>query len=288
MPLVRELVALHLADTPVDADGYEPEHLFPAEHLTRDAAVGFVSQQFTDMGYQPDTVLCGNGPQVAYNLVAEWPGTSEADEVVLVGAHLDAFYGGADDNGTAVAALLETARAVRHHQFAKTIRFVAFDLEEFGCVGSTRYVRAGHADDVVAAIVMDMIGYADSSPNSQDDIMGVRLPDPGDYLMVVGNQTSADMTRDFVALGNNNKLAKLHGLVAAGDGSYFLASAFMRSDHGLLWYKDIPAVLLTDTANFRNPHYHQPTDLLETLDESFFADNTRALAAAVAHFAEVQ
>ena len=62
----------------------------------------------------------------------------------------------------------------------------------------------------------------------------------------------------------------------------------MRSDHGLLWMEGVPSVLLTDTANFRNPHYHKASDIPDTLDPAFVAANTRAAAAAVALFAEVQ
>ncbi len=288
MPWVEQLAHVRANDMPVNCEGFEPEELFPACELTRDASVQLVTEAFQSMGFDPDTVALGQGPLTAYNIVAEWPGTTRPDEVVLVASHLDAFYAGADDNGSAVSAMLETARAVRNHSFARTIRFVAFDLEEYGSIGSTRYVEAGYANDVSVAIVMDMVGYATGAPNSQDDVMGTQLPDVGDFLLVIGNNNSAEQTQQMVALGNTFGLAKLVGLIAAGDGTPFLSSVFMRSDHGLMWYRGIPAVFLTDTANFRNPHYHKATDTPETLDPEFLARNTRALAAAVAHFAEVQ
>ena len=135
---------------------------------------------------------------------------------------------------------------------------------------------------------MDMVGYASSEPGSQKAPIGVKLPDVGDFLLVIGNENSAEMTQQAVALGNTFDLAKLLGLVAPGDAAYFHSSMFMRSDHGLMWHQGIPAIFLTDTANFRNPHYHLPSDRPETLDPLFLARNTRALAAAVALFAEVQ
>ena len=287
MPWIEQLAAARANDEKVDCDGYEPGHLFPACDLTRDASVKLVSEAFASMGFAPDTVILGDGPP-AYNVAAEWPGMSLAHEVILVASHLDAYYAGADDNASAVAAMLEMARAVQNHSFARTIRFVAFDLEEFGSVGSTRYVQAGYAADVVAAIVMDMVGYASSEPGSQKAPLGVKLPDVGDFLLVIGNENSADKTQQVVALGNTFDLAKLVGLVAPGDAAYFHSSMFMRSDHGLMWHQGIPAIFLTDTANFRNPHYHLPSDRPETLDPLFLARNTRALAAAVALFAEVQ
>lgn len=288
LPWVRQLCDAHASDVPVPHDGFEPKDLFPAAHLTRDSAVGVVFSALSAMGYAPVTQSLGDGPLSARNVIAEWRGTDRSHEVVLVASHLDAFYAGADDNGSAVAAMLEVARLVRLHRFSRTIRFIAFDLEEFGSIGSARYISAGHASDVVSAIVMDMIGYASSRPGSQQDVAGIRLPDVGDYLIVAGNDASASLVQRITALSHSRGIAKVQGVLAPGDGTYFLSSVFMRSDHGLLWFRSIPAVFFTDGANFRNPHYHQPSDTPETLDAAFLEQNTRLLAAAVALMAEVQ
>lgn len=288
MPWVRLLSEAHTRDFPVSNDGYVSKDRFPSDRLTRDSAVVLVDSAFRSIGYVPSTVVLGQGPHATFNVVAEWPGTDRVGEVVLVGCHLDAFYAGADDNGSAVAAVLETARAIRGHLFSRTIRFVAFDLEEFGSIGSTRYIEAGHADDVVRAIVLDMVGYASSAPGSQQNVVGIRLPDVGDYLIVAGNETSADLVQRLTSFAHTTAIAKVHGVLAPGDGTYFLSSVFMRSDHGLLWYRGIPTIFLTDGANFRNPHYHKSTDSPETLDPSFLESNTRLLAAAVAMYAEVR
>ncbi len=288
MPWVDQLAVVHSNDVPIDNTDFPPEDMFPSDHLTRDAATGFVADAFRSMGYTPDTILLGEGTYATYNVFAEWKGTTKPGEVILVGSHHDAFYSGADDNSSAVAAMLEAARAVRQHQFARTIRFISFDLEEFGAIGSTRYVEAGYADDVKGAIVMDCIGYYSSEPGSQKNIMGITLPDVGDYLMVIGNENSSDLAQKTVALANEYGLSKAYGLLAPGDGTYFLSSAFMRSDHGLLWYKGIPAIFLSDGANFRNPYYHTINDLPENIDKDFLAGNTKVLTAAIALLAEVQ
>jgi hypothetical protein len=285
---VEQLAAVHLNDTPIDNSDFPPGDLFPSDHLTRDSATGFVAGVFKKMSYDPDTLILGEGTYATYNVIAEWPGTRKPDEVILVGCHHDAFYGGADDNGSAVAAMLEAARVVRYHQFARTIRFVSFDLEEFGAIGSTRYVEGGYADDVHTAIVMDCIGYRSFEPGSQKNVMGVTLPDVGDYLMVIGNKHSAEIVQQSVVMANEYSLSKSYGLIAPGDGMYFLASAFSRSDHGLLWYKGIPAIFFTDGANFRNPYYHTENDLPENLDAEFLAGNTKVLIATIALLAEVQ
>ena len=288
MPLLERLVEVHLGDTPIDNTDFPPHDLFPSDHLTRNAAVGFLADAFRSVGYVPDTLVLGEGNLITYNVFAELPGTTFPHEVILVGCHIDAFYGGADDNGSAVTAMLEAARTVRGFSFARTIRFIAFDLEELGSVGSTRYVEAGYASDVEAAIIMDLVGYRSFEPGSQENVMGITLPDVGDYLMVVGNKDSEEITRQITAMANSASLSKSQGVLAPGDGAYFLSQALMRSDHGLMWYKGIPAVFFTDGANFRNPHYHLESDLPGTIDAEFLAGNTRVLTAAIALLAEVE
>lgn len=112
MPWVEQLASARAGDTKVSCEGYPPANLFPSCSLTRDAAVILVSEAFVSMGYTPSTVVLGVGPHATYNVVTELPGTSRQSEVVLVACHLDAYFAGADDNGSGVAAMLETARAV--------------------------------------------------------------------------------------------------------------------------------------------------------------------------------
>lgn len=287
MPHVFTLSALHLADVPVNNDGFEPEDLFPSDHLTRNLATGYVAQSLASMGYDADTVALG-GDLTAFNIVAEKTGVLYPDEYILVGCHHDAFYGAADDNSSGVAAMLEIARAVEKFDFAYTIRFVSFDLEEFGAIGSTRYYEAGYDRGMKAAIMLDAVGYSSAEPGSQKKITGLQIPTTGDYLFAVGNQTSAEMVQEAVFLGNQTDLAKTVGVIAPGDGAYFLSTVFTRSDHGLLWYKGIPALFFTDGANLRNPNYHKPGDLPETLNKQFLIQNVRLIAGMTSILAEVQ
>jgi Zn-dependent M28 family amino/carboxypeptidase len=288
MPDVEALAAGHLSDAKVSCEGFTPKDGFPACELSRDAAVTHVQGAFAAAGYLPETRALAGEPLDAFTVVAERRGATWPDEVVLVGAHLDAFYAGADDDSSGVAVMLAVARAAARRDFARTIRFVAFDLEEYGAIGSTRYVEAGLADDVVAVVVLETVGYASREAGSQDSPPGLPLGDVGDFLLVVANEDSAELAGRMVALGNGRGLAKLKGVVAPGDGGYFLSTPLMRSDHGLLWLRGVPSLLLSDTANFRNPHYHEATDLPETLDPAFLSEVARATAGVVALAAEVQ
>lgn len=286
MPHVYRLSALHLQDNPVDNTGFPAMELFPSGNLTRDLAVGYVAGQLASMGYHTDTVVLGNAGLKAYNVVAEKVGTLFPDEYILLGAHLDAFYGAADDNTSGVAALLEVARAVQGFSFERTIRFVAFDLEEFGSIGSTRYFEAGYDEGLKAAIVLDAIGYASPEPGSQKNTIITNLPDVGDYMITIGNKKAEIMLEGALHLGNHYQLAKTAGIIPPGTGDSFFASLFARSDHGLLWYRDLPALFFTDGANLRNPHYHLATDLPETLDPQFLQNNTKLIAAVTALLAD--
>jgi hypothetical protein len=287
-PWVELLTQVHLEDTPINNEGYPPKDDYPSDHLTHTAAIGLIAQALSDMGYDVDTVALGSEPHVAYHLVAEHKGTTSPNEVVLVGAHFDAFYGGADDNSSAVAAVLEIARAARNFEFDRTIRFIAFDLEELGALGSTRYVEEGYTHDVVAAIVLDLIGYSSDKSGSQKPIKGVKLPDRGNYLLTIGNKNSTSYTQQITKIANTTGIARTMGILAPNDGGYFFSSIFTRSDHGLLWDRGFPAVFFSDGANTRNPHYHKASDLPQTLNRSFLNDNTRLIAASVALLAQIK
>ncbi len=285
MPWVEALSDDHLTDVRRSCEGYPAQADYPSCELSSDAAATLVFAELTAMGYAPRVVSLGSDPHVAQDIIAEWPGTTRPREVVLVGAHHDAFFAGADDNGSGVAALLATARAVTRHRFARTIRFVAFDLEERGSLGSTHFTNAGLADDVVAALVLECLGF--SSP-SQDSPAFLPLPAVGDFLLLVANEDSRALAQRILVMNQELALMPLRATIASGDGAFPLTSALTRSDNGPLWVRGVPTLMLTDTANFRNPNYHRASDLPATLDPAFLAAATRTVAASVALFAEVE
>jgi hypothetical protein len=288
MPWVDRLCAEHATDVRVSCQDNPPEDGYPACDLSRNAAIRMTEQAFRALGLKTETVVLGAEPYAAFNVVAEWAGSSRSNEVVLLGAHLDAFFQGADDNASGVAALLEAARALTRHRFARTLRFVAFDLEELRSTGATRYVETGRADDVVAALILDAVGFASSAPGSQESPTGVPLGTVGDFILAVGNDDSAVIVQRMMVLAHAHELIKMRGVLGGGDGTFPLTGVLMRSDHGPFWLRGLPALLLTDTANFRNPHYHRASDTPDTLDPDFLVRVTRLLTASAALFAEVQ
>jgi len=104
-----------------------------------------------------------------------------------------------------------------------------------------------------------------------------QYPDTGDFIAVVGNEPSAGLAQ-AIAKGMMRSVPalKVETLVVPGQGENF--TEVRLSDHSPFWDAGIPAVMITDTAFFRNPNYHQPSDTLETLDLEFIRDNARAVA----------
>jgi Zn-dependent M28 family amino/carboxypeptidase len=287
---VEALVAAHLEDTPLDCNSFELDTLDTERHpvcnLTREKARLLVQRRFESLGYTVTTHDVEGPTLPTTNVIAELRGTEHPEQVVVVGAHYDAFFSGADDNSSGVAAMLEMARLAAGKRFARTVRFVGFDLEELGLVGSTRYVRSHPGEEIVASIVFDCIGYRDPRPDAQHGLPGFPMPGTGDFIAAIANEQSRPRLEELYALASRLDFVPLRGAMAPGDGSGPFSGNLMRSDHAPFWLAGHSALFLTDTANFRNPHYHRDTDVPATLDPGFLAGVTRVSAAGLAYWAE--
>jgi aminopeptidase YwaD len=224
-----------------------------------------------------------------HNVVATVAAEKQAPPVI-VAAHFDtvADSPGADDNASGLAVLLEAARLVQAQALARPVRFIAFNLEEHNLLGSVAYVddlrRKG--EQILGAIVLECVGYARSEPGSQQSPprMPVKVPSIGDFLAVVGNEKSHELVAAITSCSSRTvPPLKIVPLVVPGQGEQLPDTR--RSDHAAFWDRGFPAVMLTDTANFRNPHYHRPTDTIDTLNLTFLGHVTLALTAAVRELA---
>lgn len=228
------------------------------------------------------------------NIVAEWqPSVKPAAHYVL-GAHYDSVAGtvGADDNASAVAVLLETARAIKHPAInAKrglALTFVAFALEEPPVYG-TKYMgsrvfaakakQAGQAID--GMICLEMVGYTCHAPGCQQYPFPLQFfgyPKEGNFIGMVGNVNSLGFSRRLRNSFQRNPDLPVVALTVPFNG--WIMPAVRLSDHASFWSQGYPAVMLTDSAFFRNPHYHRPSDTMETLDLGFMAE----LVISLVHF----
>ncbi|HEX5748903.1 MAG TPA: M28 family peptidase [Archangium sp.] len=287
---VEALAAAHLEDTPLDCGAFDLEQINlehqPVCHLTREKARQFVRARFESLGYTVIEQEMEGPAWPTSNVIAELKGSTHPDEVVVVGAHYDSFHAGADDNSSGVAAMLEMARLAAGKRFARTIRFVGFDLEELGLVGSTRFVRELPGEEIVASIVFDCIGYKDARPGAQQALPGFPIPNTGDFIAAISNEQSRPRLEELYALGSRLDFVPLRGATSPIDGSGPFSGNLMRSDHAPFWLAGHSALFLTDTANFRNNNYHRDTDVPSTLDYEFLAGVTRLSAAGIAYWAE--
>jgi Zn-dependent M28 family amino/carboxypeptidase len=204
------------------------------------------------------------------NIEVELPGRSS--ELVVVGAHYDSVSGspGANDNGSGVAATLELARLMRDSMPDRTVRFVWFVNEEPPFftgedMGSRRYVRAlkQSGSRVAAMFSLETIGYYDEGPGTQryPPLIAALYPGTGNFIAFVANLASRRLLRE--ALGAFRQHARFPSEGAA-------MPAFVPgvdwSDHASFWEARYPALMVTDTALYRYPHYHLPSDTPDKLD----------------------
>ncbi len=228
------------------------------------------------------------------NIEGSRTGSTRVAEIVVIGAHYDTAEGGpgADDNASGVAMLLSIAKTLAQQKFApsRTLRFVAFANEEppffWGPdMGSLVYAKAcaARGDKVVAMLSLESVGYYRETPGSQKYPGVVRwfFPDRGNFIAFVGNFASRKLVRR--AIGTFRTSAPFPSEGAALPG---FVSGVGWSDHWSFWQVDYPAIMVTDTAVFRNPHYHKRTDTPATLDYAGLARVTEGVIAVVKNLAE--
>jgi Zn-dependent M28 family amino/carboxypeptidase len=202
---------------------------------------------------------------------------------LIVAAHYDTVPGspGADDNASALAVLLDVAQRIKQTSLSRPVHFIAFCLEEEDLLGSRAYIAhlTTTGKPVYGAVILECVGYARDEEGSQQIPPGVPIavPTVGNFLAVIGNQSSSSLT---IAVEQAMRPhLPIVPLIVPGNGE--LLPDTRRSDHTPFWEAGFPAVMLTDTANFRNPHYHRTTDTFETLNLDFMSTVADGVTAAV-------
>ncbi len=248
------------------------------------------------LGYQVQLHAYGTG----VNVIGKRVGSKAPAEHVILSAHYDSTDDtcpGADDNGSGVAGLLEAARVLAAQSHERTLLIACWDQEEFGLVGSRAWAaEARKRNDVIAMMfAFEMIGYAKDTPDTQMVPPGFDLLFPEQIASVKANK----MRGDFIALVHDDAAEAVAATAAFMDAATALplptlplklaaalknnpmVNDLRRSDHAAFWEQDYPAMMLTDTANFRNANYHctNGPDTVDRLDPVFA---TRVVAGAVA------
>ncbi len=257
---------------------------------TLDRAWSRLESELVEAGQVPKSqVYDVDGKRVA-NIEATREGTAPS-EIVVVGAHYDSaiWAVGADDNASGVAVLLELARAFARKTTRRTIRFVAFVNEEpphfwNDSMGSLHYAKVckERGDDIRAMLSLETLGYYRDEPGSQKypPVVSWLYPDRGDFVGFVGNLSSRSLVR--TAIGTFREAARFPSEGAALPS---FVTGVGWSDHWAFWQVGYPALMVTDTAPFRNPNYHTQLDTPETLDYDRLARVTAGLVVVVGELA---
>ena len=250
----------------------------------------YIKDQLSRYGITLRQQSYGTSKNGGINLIADIPGTQPEAGIYILGAHYDttANSPGADDNATALATLLEAARILSGYSNPATLRLVFFDQEEQqpdggGLLGSLAFANEPeNTVGVKGAVTLDMVGYACHTVGCQryPRLPLQNLPEKGDFITVFGLENHRELIGAFVLSAQTNWPLLIS--LPIPKASLQLLPDLARSDHAPFWKKGIPAVSVTDTANFRNPNYHKPTDTIDTLDETFFKGSAQHVVNAVA------
>ena len=253
------------------------------------------ADRFASLGFEVERHTYTTG----VNVIGVRAGTKKPAERVLVSAHYDSVSNcvGADDNGTGVAATLEVARVLSLQPHDRTLVVACWDEEERGLIGSTAYAKRAKAagDSIVLALVFEMNGYRSTAPMSQrtDPQLEAVFPDAaaqiaaneyrGDFALVVNDETANAAVVDLQAVATEIGLPIVNiSLLAALKTTL---DGLRRSDHAPFWDADYPALFITDTADFRNSHYHclrGTSDAIVDVDFEFAIANVRVIVGAAA------
>jgi hypothetical protein len=262
------------------------------------------AERFIALGYEVTLHEYATG----VNVIGVKEGLESPSEWVVVSGHYDHLAGcpGADDNASAVAGVLEIARALSPVSFDRTIVLACWDEEETGLKGSEAWVKeqAEAGQEIVASLVLESIGYTCHDPGCQTMPMGFEFIFPeqaerlesggqvGDFIVFVADWRSADSAAAMIEHGGEIGLPTMHFEMSQLLMDQPMLNDLFRSDHASFWNHDYPAIMITDSADFRNPNYHCPDpehmDTVETIDAAFGTAVSRATAYAAAVIAVVR
>ena len=232
----------------------------------------YIARQLESSGYQVRFQVYQIDGEEYANIEVTRLGEVYPDEIIIVGAHYDAVVGapGANDNGSGVAALLELADRFKNEEVPRTIRFVAFVNEEpphfmAGTMGSDFYARdiAKEQENVIAMYALETIGYFRDDTGSQryPPPFSFFYPDQGNFIAFVGNLRSRGLVSRSIHAFRTHATFPSEGIAAPG-----FIPGISWSDHWSFWKQGYPAVMITDTAPYRYPHYHTPQDTPDKVD----------------------
>lgn len=261
-----------------------PRDLFNNNRSKLRLAEDYILRRFKSSGCEVEQHEYHAAGVPVRNIICVKHGLRKPEEIILLGAHYDTFNNpGADDNASGIAALLALADHASGKEFGRTIKFAAFVNEEppffrHEGMGSAVYAAsaAARGEDIKVAVILEMIGYFTEARASQryPPLIGPFFPSRGNYAAQISDIRSAGTA---FRIADSFRGASTLPLRTAVLPSFVPGADY--SDHRSFWRAGYPAVMFTDTAFYRNPHYHKSTDLPETLNYEYMASLTDGLRA---------
>ncbi len=275
------------------AHGLAPRNSANLDSLNK--AADYIFNYFASTGVKPEFQHFTADGLEYKNVRLRLKGKSE--NLIVIGAHYDVngLTPGADDNASGVAGLLELARflAPRAAELPYSLELVAYSLEEPPYFGTESMGSFIHARELVESkqtvelmISLEMIGFFSDEPGSQkypSPLLKLFYPNKGDFIALVGNLSERKLIRKLRALFKQASSLPIQSINApsALPGIDF-------SDHRNYWKFEIPAVMLTDTAFFRNQNYHELSDRADSLDYVRMQEVVRAVRYIAMNFSTSQ
>jgi Zn-dependent M28 family amino/carboxypeptidase len=283
LKIVRNALRRHVEALAVDIGPRTP---FTGDSLERAAA--YIQSALVEAGHSVTEQTYQYRDRRVTNLIGRSAAAAGSSDFYVVGAHYDTVptTPGADDNASAVAVMLELARCASQAQLKVPILFVAFTLEEPPAhltrhQGSRVFVRQcrSSSDGVLGALILEMVGYTSPRQHYPFVARWPGYPVQGDFIGIIGNWRSRRFGHAVLRGFRDNRNLPVESLFLPFDG-WILPSTRL-SDHASFWDAGWPALMVTDTAFFRNPHYHRPSDTIGTLDFAFMAELVTSLKLAL-------
>jgi Zn-dependent M28 family amino/carboxypeptidase len=263
-----------------------------SEYRNLEAAAAYIERCLRKSGYDVERQeIHVPDENVVWNLEATLPGSGDPNETIVIGAHYDSAPGspGANDNASGVAALLALAELHARQTRERTIRFVAFANEESPhfktpVMGSVLYANwcKQRGDRIYGMICLETIGYYSQEPRTQTYPFPLQhiYPDTANFVALVGNLKSSKLMTE---LSEAFRRSADFPCLSASVPSWI--PGVSASDHWAFWRNDYPAVMITDTANFRYWHFHSADDTPDKLNYPGFARVVIGISGILDHLA---
>lgn len=255
-------------------------------------AADFIISEWERVGYHTLSQFYKADGKTYRNISTEIKGRLSPERILVIGAHYDTVTGspGADDNASGVAAMLELSRLLKGSHLDYTVQFVAFSLEEppffyTNKMGSYQYAKALYdsGKDLIGMICLESIGYFTDIKESQNfplPFFRLRYPTTGNFIAFISNLRSKPFLNRF-----KSAFKKGTDMPFEYISTFSIIPGIDFSDHRSFWRFGYNAIMVTDTAFYRNPNYHTIGDLYDTLDYRRMAEVVKGIKSVIEELA---